>query len=195
MFTNAEGPAPRAPRSRWLRARLRHYIVWDPASLLVPANPRIGRQAEQLKYSERRHIIALFIDAWLEMVLALLGPLLLIRLNQPGLQLVAGLIVFGAQIKLLVTVVEWSIGRIMITNRRVIEFGGFLRRSGGSMPLSKLTDLAYEQSFLGLLLDYGMVRVESAGQDQALSRIRYLRYPVRFQQELIALGNAPSPSG
>ena len=33
----------------------------------------------------------------------------------------------------------------------------------------------------GLLFDYGMVRIESAGQDQALSNINYLRYPVRIK--------------
>ena len=170
----------------WAKRTLARYIVWDPGTLLVPAKPSIGRTAELLVYSERRHLIALYVDAWPEMLVSVFGPLLLIRLDNSSAQVLVGAVVFGVQLRLLWKVVEWTISRIMITDRRVIEFGGFLRRAGGSMPLSKLTDLAYEQTFPGLLFDYGMVRVESAGQDQALSRIQYLRYPVLFQQELIA---------
>ncbi len=174
---------------------LDHYVVWDPTTLLVPANPAVGRPAEVLKYAERRHVMALLVDTWPSMLVALGGPMVLVRIDHRLGELLLALVIVTAQIKLLVALLEWSIGRIMVTNRRVIEFGGFLRRTGGSMPLGKMTDLAYEQTFLGLLLDYGMVRVESAGQNQALANIRYLRYPVRFQQELIALGNSPSPTG
>jgi len=178
---------PTAPaRPGWFKRLLAKYIVWDPTTLLVPARPDIGRPAEQLVYSERRHIIALFHDTWAEMLICTIGPLLVARLGAGTLQTVLALTVFVVQVRLLWKVVEWAIGRIMITDRRLIEFGGFLRRNGGSMPLSKLTDLSYKQSFAGLLLDYGMVHVESAGQDQALSRIRFLRYPVSFQQELVA---------
>ncbi len=172
--------------SRWFRRSLSNYIVWDPATLLVPAKPAINRPAEQLVYSERRHLVQLFITAWPSMLVSLFGPLLLLGIGNTAAQIVIAVVVLAAEANLLWNVVEWAITRIMITDRRVIEFGGFLRRNGGSMPLSKLTDLAYEQTFPGLLFDYGMVRVESAGQDQALSRIRYLRYPVTFQQELVA---------
>lgn len=176
--------AQRLSLRRWLRQKLNTYIVWDPATLLVPA--RGDRPPEQIAYSERRHLVALFVSAWPWMLVSLLGPLLLVGVANGAAGAVVGLAVFAAQVRLGWTVLEWTITRIMITDRRVIEFGGFLRRSGGSMPLSKLTDLAFEQTFAGLLLDYGMVRVESAGQDQALSRIRYLRHPVLFQQELVA---------
>lgn len=170
----------------WFKRTFAKYIVWDPATLLVPAKPEIGRAGEELVYSERRHIIALFINTWPEMLVSLLGPGLLVSIGDPTAQLLVAVVLFAVQLRLLWKTLEWAIGRIMITNKRLIEFGGFLRRKGGSMPLGKLTDLAYEQTFPGLLFDYGMVRVESAGQDQALSRIRYLRYPVMFQQELVA---------
>lgn len=169
---------------RWVEGNVSKYIVWDPATLLVPA--RGDREAERVAYSERRHVIALFVDAWAWMLASLLGPFLLLRVGNEAAGAIIGLLLFGAQVRLGWHILEWTITRIMITDRRVIEFGGFLRRSGGSMPLSKLTDLAFEQTFAGLLLDYGMVRVESAGQDQALSQIKYLRHPVLFQEELVA---------
>jgi uncharacterized membrane protein YdbT with pleckstrin-like domain len=184
----ATEPAPIAGRTAtpWVTRLLGKYIVWDPTTLLVPARPELGRPAEQLVYSERRHLVALLADAWPELLAATVGPLLLVELTRGDTQVVFGVLLFVLQVRLLWKIVEWAIARIMITDKRVIEFGGFLRRNGGSMPLGKLTDLSYHQSFPGLLLDYGMVRIESAGQDQALSRIRYLRYPVAFQQELVA---------
>jgi hypothetical protein len=175
--------APDGSRQHRLLAR---YVVWEVGSLLVPADPRTGRPAEQLVYCERRHLIALLAGAWPELLICLTGPLLLTALEPRVLQIVVGLGLFAVQVRLLWKIVEWAIARIMITDRRLIEFGGFLRRTGGSMPLTKLTDLTYRQSFPGLLFDYGTVRVESAGQHQALSRISYLRHPVAFQQELAA---------
>lgn len=186
MANNQLSVADRLSITRWLSNTLSKYIVWDPATLLVPANPAIDRPGEKLAYSERHHVVQLFVTSWAPMLVAVFGPLALLRLPGALLQLAAGLIVLGAQGRLLWNVTEWAITRIMITDLRLIVFGGFLRRNGGSMPLSKLTDLAYEQSFPGLLFDYGSVRVESAGQDQALSNIDYLRYPVLFQQELVA---------
>lgn len=179
-------PSQTTPRFGTLKRLLAKYIVWDPTTLLVPARPELGRPAEQLVYSERRHIIALFLTAWREIALCVAGSLLVAAIGAGAVQTVLAAAVFLVQMRLLWKVVEWAIGRIMITDKRLIEFGGFLRRNGGSMPLTKLTDLSYHQTFPGLLFDYGMVHVESAGQDQALSRIRYLRYPVSFQQELVA---------
>jgi uncharacterized membrane protein YdbT with pleckstrin-like domain len=120
------------------------------------------------------------------MALMFLGLGVLARVDNRGGQVIVGMVTLYAQLRLLWDLVEWAITRIMITDRRLIEFGGFLRRQGGTLPLSKLTDLNFEQSFIGLLFNYGKVRVESAGQDQALSRIDYLRYPLTFQQELVA---------
>jgi hypothetical protein len=171
---------------RWVRRNLAKYIVWDPAELLVPARPEIDRPAEQPVYSERRHIFYLFTTSWKYMVLSLVGLLVLSQVDNHGGQVIVAMVTLYGQLRLLWDLVEWSITRIMITDRRLIEFGGFLRRQGGTLPLGKLTDLNFEQSFLGLLFNYGMVRVESAGQDQALSRIEYLRYPLTFQQELVA---------
>ncbi len=178
--------AERLSITRWLGATLGRYVVWDANSLLVPANDKIGRAGEQLIYSERRHLVQLFVSSWAPMLISTFGPLLLLRVDGRVAQLLIALVILGAQGRLLWNVIEWAITCIMIPDLRIIVFGGFLRRNGGSMPLSKVTDLNYEQSFVGLLFDYGSVRVESAGQDQALDEIDYLRYPVVFQQELVA---------
>ncbi len=170
---------------QWAAKNLGRYVVWNPADLLVQARSDGTRDAERVVYSERRHIVYLFVTSWKDMLVAFGGIWFVALVHNRVLQIIVGALTFYFQVRLLWDVIEWSITRIIITDRRLIEFGGFLRRSGGTLPLGKLTDLAYEQSFLGLLFDYGMVRVESAGQDQALGRIRYLRYPLTFQRELV----------
>jgi hypothetical protein len=46
-----------------------------------------------------------------------------------------------------------------------------------------VTDLTYEQTLLGRVLDYGSFVIESAGQEQALSRVDYLPDPnLRYHQ-------------
>jgi hypothetical protein len=63
------------------------------------------------------------------------------------------------------------------------------------MPLTNVTDLTYKRDPLGRLLGYGEFVVESAGQDQALSNIKYLPRPDRLYLTLVDMmfGGAPAP--
>src|SRR6266540_1795620 len=51
----------------------------------------------------------------------------------------------------------------------------------------KVTDMTYERSVLGQLLGYGVFVVESAGQDQALSRVNFLPRPDRLYIQVAEL--------
>jgi uncharacterized membrane protein YdbT with pleckstrin-like domain len=54
---------------------------------------------------------------------------------------------------------------------------GLVTRTVGMMPLVRVTDMKYQQSALGRMLNYGTFVVESAGQDQALRRVPTLPNP------------------
>jgi hypothetical protein len=45
------------------------------------------------------------------------------------------------------------------------------------MPLLRVTDMKYEQSPLGRMLNYGTFVLESAGQEQALRTVKHLPNP------------------
>ena len=47
--------------------------------------------------------------------------------------------------------------------------------------------MTFERSFLGRLLGYGTFILESAGQDQALSRVDHIPYPEQLYLEVCAL--------
>lgn len=72
--------------------------------------------------------------------------------------------------------------RFIVTENRAIFVSGWLSRRYGMMPLSKITDLTIEQSIAGRVCGYGSLVAESAGQDQALSRIDFLPNPEEVWQ-------------
>ncbi len=80
--------------------------------------------------------------------------------------------------------------RLYITNRRVILAKGFLGASISTMPLTRVTDINYETTIPGEFLGYASLRVETAGQDQALSWLQYLEKPATFYATLIDLSTA-----
>ena len=80
-------------------------------------------------------------------------------------------------------VAAWYVERFVVTTKRVLLVSGIISRKVAIMPLVKVTDLTYEQSGFGRLLDYGSFIIESAGQQQALSRVDYLPDPnLRYHQ-------------
>jgi uncharacterized membrane protein YdbT with pleckstrin-like domain len=89
---------------------------------------------------------------------------------------------------------EWFVERFVVTDMRVILTSGIITRKVAMMPLVKVTDMTYERSVLGQMLGYGTFIVESAGQDQALSRIGFLPRPDRLYIQVAELlfGKRPS---
>ncbi|MGB5757969.1 MAG: PH domain-containing protein [Acidimicrobiales bacterium] len=81
---------------------------------------------------------------------------------------------------------KWAFfDRLYITNRRIIGLTGFLGSEISTMPLTRVTDISYKTTIPAEIFHYGILRVESAGQDQALGLIPYLDKPEKFYDILI----------
>lgn len=91
----------------------------------------------------------------------------------------------------------WSRNFFLATDQRVLKMYGVLSTTVDSMKVLKVTDMKYHRSFLGEILGYGRITIESAGQDQALHDIEYLPYPRENYQELahIIIGESPRTGG
>jgi membrane protein YdbS with pleckstrin-like domain len=74
-------------------------------------------------------------------------------------------------------VADWYNDRFVLTNKRLMVINGLVTRTVGMMPLVRVTDMKYQQSPLGRMLNYGTFVVESAGQDQALREVKPLPNP------------------
>jgi len=83
---------------------------------------------------------------------------------------------------------EWRESLIFISGYRIIYVHGLISRRVEMMPLGKLTDMSYIRTPLGLVLGYGTFILESAGQDQALSKLTPIPDPdasYRYVQNLL----------
>jgi hypothetical protein len=88
----------------------------------------------------------------------------------------------------------WWYDRFVVTDKRVLLIHGLLRRDVDMMPLTKVTDMRYERSVPGRLLGYGVFVMESAGKDQALSRVAHVREPDWLYREICTLLFTPEHS-
>ena len=91
--------------------------------------------------------------------------------------------------------VDYLYTKIFLSDRRIFRVSGLLTRRVATMPLKAMTDIRYDQTTVGRLFNYGHFFVESAGQDQALSELRYVSQPRRFYRIVMqeALDGAPPP--
>ena len=93
----------------------------------------------------------------------------------------------AAVVRFTTQTILWWIERIVITDKRVMLAEGVITHNVGMMPLSKVTDLTFRRTFMGRLLGYGTLIVESAGQIQALNKIRYMPRPEEIYEALSEL--------
>jgi membrane protein YdbS with pleckstrin-like domain len=89
---------------------------------------------------------------------------------------------------------EWRQGWFVVTDRRLLLRSGIITRTVGMMPLHKVTDMSYARPPIGQLLGYGVIVIESAGQDQAMHRISHLPHPDALYAEICELLFGPRPA-
>ncbi|MBM6402527.1 PH domain-containing protein [Phycicoccus sonneratiae] len=63
------------------------------------------------------------------------------------------------------------------TNKRILIHEGVLSLSVPMMRLTKVTDMTYHRSFVGELLGFGTIVIESAGQQQAIRELTHIPEP------------------
>jgi uncharacterized membrane protein YdbT with pleckstrin-like domain len=71
----------------------------------------------------------------------------------------------------------WWTDYFIVTNERVMLVTGLINRDVNMLPLGKVTDMRYRRPIVGRILGYGVFMMESAGQVQALSTVRFVPAP------------------
>ncbi len=111
-----------------------------------------------------------------------------------GLQGGGIIVVFLVISRLISILARWAFyERRYVTSKRLIESGGFFGSRISSMPLTRVTDFSYHRTIPGELLGYASMRIETAGQDQALGTVRYIANSENFYSVLVALSAPPAP--
>jgi uncharacterized membrane protein YdbT with pleckstrin-like domain len=84
-------------------------------------------------------------------------------------------------------VATWWRRYFVVTENRMMLVTSLVLTDVAMMPLAKVTDMRLRESVFGRMLGYGEFIVESAGQEQALSRIRFVPYPELIYQAILSL--------
>jgi len=90
-------------------------------------------------------------------------------------------------LRLLAKVYEWVKTYFVVTSQRMLLSTGVITHKVNMMPLTKVTDMSFQRTATGRVFGYGEFIVESAGQDQALSNIKFLPYPEQLYLEVCGL--------
>ena len=160
-----------------------------------PRSPRWGKDAEKYLLADekpvvatRRHWAVLARPAVRGLPVLVAGGWLL--QVDPGNRVTStlGLLaVLGALVHLALHVAEWRVRHLLITRRRVLLTSGVLIRTVAIMPLRRITDLTWKETFFGQLLGYGTFRFESAGQNQGLDVITFMPHAGALYKRLSEL--------
>ncbi|ATE52558.1 MULTISPECIES: PH domain-containing protein [Actinosynnema] len=143
----------------------------DPDEYLLSTERRVIRV--------RRHWSVLLGDL-LEAFALLAGCMIISSLLPQSLGFVQNILWYASLIvvlRLAYLVIEWWVERIVVTDKRFMLTSGVFDTKVAMMPISKVTDLTYERTFVGRMFGFGTLIVESAGQIQALNRLEFLPNP------------------
>jgi membrane protein YdbS with pleckstrin-like domain len=150
------GPSSRRPR--WGKDADKYLLPDEPPVIATRRHPAV------LVRPSLRGVPALVVGVWL---------LQLDAANRVSTTL--GLVVVvGALVYLGLHVGEWWVRHFLVTRRRVLLTSGVIIRTVAVMPLRRITDLTWKETFWGQVLGYGTFRFESAGQQQGLDVVTFM---------------------
>lgn len=172
-----------------------------PGEKLRLAHPQVPREVDRYLVPTERVVFITHLH-WIKLtkpVLVAVGWLLLVGWADmtlpPGLPLIRNgmvLIWLGLLGWVAWAWLEWYRTWFLSTDRRLVLTYGVIVRRVGMMPLLKVTDMRYDRSPLGHLLNYGTFVLESAGQDQALRTIDHVPSPdIRYRDINVVLFSPP----
>ena len=90
-------------------------------------------------------------------------------------------------------ILEWRHDWFAATDKRLLLRYGLITHKVAMMPLIKVTDMSYERTVPGKLLGYGRFVMESAGQDQAMRTVHWVRRPDETYRAICAVIFAIGP--
>ena len=143
---------------------------------------------EDVVLATRRHW-AVLVEPTLKFLPAFVvgGVLFLLDPDNPVTSVVGLVVLLGALVYYALRVGEWWMRHFIVTRRRVLLTSGVIVRTVTLLPLRRITDLTWEETFFGQILGYGSFRFESAGQDQALRHITFMPDAKKVYKEVSGL--------
>ncbi|MBI3914497.1 MAG: PH domain-containing protein [Chloroflexi bacterium] len=148
---------------------------------------------EKIILATRQHLIALFLSAVRNLIIAIAALVLSIAftamLAQAGDRF--AWLRFAPLLLLLIPVAgflrdyaAWLSRELVLTNRRVIQSEGIISKHVIDSSLEKVNDIVMRQSLWGRLLDYGDVEILTASET-GVNSFRRVPQPIKFKTEIL----------
>jgi membrane protein YdbS with pleckstrin-like domain len=153
------GPPRPRPDSRRAEKDVAKYLLEDEIAVIAT----------------RRHWAVLILPTVRALPVLVLGGWLFLLDPRNHLTSAVGLVVLlGGLVYLTLHVGEWWMRHFIVSPRRMLLTSGIVVRTVTLLPRRRITDLTWQETFFGQLLGYGTFRIESAGAQQALSKVTFL---------------------
>jgi uncharacterized membrane protein YdbT with pleckstrin-like domain len=152
-----------------------------PGSYLSPTERRVLRT--------RRHWAILFPQILLTVVIVTVLIALSRLLSGAGVAVVENVLWYGELIavaRLGILVLDWWDDLIMITDERILNVTGLLASRMKDTPIKKITDRDIQHTFIGNILGYGTITIESAGI-KSLQRLTFVPDPMTVYKAILLL--------
>lgn len=185
---NRRVPAKRTPGAITPTGQRRATISARLATLLGPPHPRSYiADDEQCLIATRRHWIAPLLTMARAVATMTTAATLLALLNYLAptvalFQAAVALAALGHTAFLGWSILRWRTDHLLVTDRRLLRISGIVTITVDSVPLTQITDTTCTQSLTGRILDYGTLRIQSAGQAPAIERLHYLPAPATLHR-------------
>ncbi len=93
-------------------------------------------------------------------------------------------------------ILTWWNRKFVVTNRRVIQLSGVIRKNVTDSSLEKVNDVKMSQSFLGRIFDYGNIEILTASE-LGVNILTRIGRPIQYKTTMInakeKLEHAPAP--
>lgn len=133
---------------------------------------RLLIEGEEIVYSMRTHLKALFVPFLLLLLAAAVGGFLASWFNSRELPVVMWVIiaiaVLVAIMGFFVPLLNWLLWTFTITDKRLIEQKGILTRTGRVIPLNRINDVSFEKHLSDRILRCGTLIVHDASEQIGL---------------------------
>lgn len=124
---------------------------------------KVLNPGEKILVSTRTHIKALFVAMIIFVLLMAVGVVCQVYIDQQIVNwIIWGLIAVAVIRWVLVPVVLWLSASYTFTDRRLITRKGIFTRTGHDIPLSRISDIAYERGIIDRLLGCGTLVISDA---------------------------------
>ena len=124
---------------------------------------------ETIQFELKPHWRALFVPIVVLVIIVFLGTwLYFITTNSILRYAILGVGVIVVAWWAALPFLRWLTTQFVFTNRRVIVRRGLLTKQGRDMPLSKVNNVSFSVPFMGRILNYGRLVIQSAGDDSDL---------------------------